>query len=106
MAFFLFPFIADPGAWHLHSEVTEEYAAQMCAEYVDEKTGFWTCPEPKPNHYWDCAVYNLAAADILGIKFWKEAGAVQTKQMKESVQQRQLNMPSRIRTRPSWFYNR
>jgi len=63
----------DPGAWHLHSEVSEDYAAQMCAEYRDER-GQWQCPKHKPNHYWDCSVYALAAADIIGVKFWRPEG--------------------------------
>lgn len=62
---------ADPGAWHLHSEVTEEYARQMCVEYSDK--GLWRCPKNKPNHFWDCSVYGLATAEIIGIKFWKKS---------------------------------
>ena len=61
---------ADPGAWHLHKETTEDYASQMCAEYRDER-GLWQCPKHRPNHFWDCAVYNLAAQDIIQVRFWK-----------------------------------
>lgn len=60
----------DPGAWLLHSECPEEYARQMVSEHRDEK-GRWQCPRGKPNHYWDIAVYFLAAAEILQVKFWK-----------------------------------
>jgi len=63
---------ADPGAWHLHSETTAEYARHMIAEYIDEK-GLWQCPPGRANHYWDCAVYALAAADIIGVKHWQPA---------------------------------
>ena len=65
---------ADPGAWHLHAKTTEEYAKQMCAEFKNDK-GKWECPRNKPNHYWDCGVYSLAAAEIWGVKFWKKPGA-------------------------------
>ncbi|RLB30783.1 MAG: terminase, partial [Deltaproteobacteria bacterium] len=48
---------ADPGAWHLHSETTEEWARQMCAEYINDK-GLWENPAGRANHAWDCSVYN------------------------------------------------
>jgi phage terminase large subunit GpA-like protein len=57
----------DPGAWHLHAEVSDDFARQMCAEFQDER-GFWQCPRSKPNHHWDIATYTMAAADILGLK--------------------------------------
>jgi len=57
----------DPGAYHLHAEVGNDYAKQMCAEYRDER-GWWHCPRHKENHHWDIGVYGLAAADILGVR--------------------------------------
>jgi len=95
----------QPGSINLPKDVSRDFVVHMTAEYKDEK-GFWVQPKYKRCDLWDASVYALAAADILGVKFWKEAGAVQTKKIKEPVQQRQLNMPSRIRTKPSWFYNR
>jgi phage terminase large subunit GpA-like protein len=65
---------ADPGAWHLHSEATEDWARQLCAEYVDDK-GHWVCPDHKANHGWDVSAYNLAAADLLGVKAWTPRAA-------------------------------
>lgn len=59
----------DPGALHLHSMVTEEFAQQLCAEYLDEN-GLWQCPSGKPNHYWDALYMCFVAADVLQIKFW------------------------------------
>lgn len=59
----------DAGAWHLHAEATDEYAAHMVAEYRDDK-GVWQCPSGKPNHYWDCSSMALIAAHILGVKNW------------------------------------
>ncbi len=58
----------DPGAWHLHSETSEDYARQMTAEYKDER-GYWQCPRGKDNHYWDVGVYQLAFAEIAQLKF-------------------------------------
>lgn len=57
----------DPGAFHLHSEATQQYAQHMCAEYKDEK-GLWQCPRGKRNDFWDVSVYGLAAADIVGVQ--------------------------------------
>ena len=61
----------DPGAFLLHAEATEEYARQMCAEYFDEEDSVWLCPKHRANHYWDCEVYGLACADLLGVRHWK-----------------------------------
>jgi phage terminase large subunit GpA-like protein len=65
----------DPGAWHYHSEVSEAWAKGMCAEYKDEKTGYWECPKGAANHSWDVAHYFLIAADILAIKMWERLPA-------------------------------
>lgn len=59
----------DPGAWHLHSEATEEYAQHMCAEYRDDQ-GIWQCRKSSPNHYLDCSLMATVAAYILNIKDW------------------------------------
>lgn len=58
----------DPGAWHLHAETTVEWARQMCAEVIDEKKGIWINPHERPNHGWDCSVYNLVAAMYLRVR--------------------------------------
>ena len=58
---------ADPGAYHMHSECSEAWAEQMCAEYVDARQ-IWVCPKGKPNHAWDVAVYGLCLADFLGAR--------------------------------------
>jgi phage terminase large subunit GpA-like protein len=59
----------DPGAFHLHAEITEEYLSHLCAEYRSEK-GIWEVIRQRENHMLDCEVYALAAADYLGIKHW------------------------------------
>ena len=63
----------DPGAWHYHGEVDEAWAKGMCAEYKDEKTGYWECPKGVDNHSWDVAHYFLIASDILAIKMWAKS---------------------------------
>jgi len=61
---------ADPGAFRLHAETTDEYPQQMIAEYVSEK-GVWECRSGRANHYWDVEYMALAAADILGFRYAK-----------------------------------
>ena len=61
----------DPGAFRLHGETPDEYARQMTSEYRDE-SGIWQSIKGRPNHYWDCEVLALAAADILGIRHWRK----------------------------------
>jgi len=60
---------SDPGAWHMNAETTEEWARQMTAEYVGPK-GFWEQIGNRANHAWDCSAGNLAAAEVLGIRYW------------------------------------
>jgi phage terminase large subunit GpA-like protein len=52
-----------PGGITLHAGVGNDYAAQMCAEYADER-GNWHCPRGKANHHWDIGVYLRAAITI------------------------------------------
>ena len=60
----------DPGGIRLHAQTDSGYARQLCAEYQDER-GWWICPKGKDNHQWDCWVYALAAAEIIGIRNWR-----------------------------------
>jgi len=60
----------DPGAWYFHSETTDEWAAHMVAETLDEEKGIWINPKNRDNHGFDCSVLALVAADIIGIPYW------------------------------------
>jgi phage terminase large subunit GpA-like protein len=60
----------DPGAWHLHAETPEEFAREMCAEYMDERR-MWQCPKGKANHDWDCSMMELVGADVLQLKYFR-----------------------------------
>ncbi len=62
---------ADPGAFHFHKDYGVEWAAMMCAEFVNDK-GVWDCPSHKANHGWDIEVYNMALADVLEVQFWPQ----------------------------------
>lgn len=61
----------DPGAIHLHSEINEEYAAHMCAEYLDDNNN-WQVRSSRANHYWDCDFMALIAAYILKVETWSK----------------------------------
>ena len=101
----------DPGCWNLLNDVSDDYIAQMCAEYRDEK-GFWQTIKNRHNHYWDVGVYNLALADMGGVKF----GRAKTEEKEENQQSsatKKLNHGDRFRTArrkdshlPNWFKNR
>jgi phage terminase large subunit GpA-like protein len=63
----------DPGAFHLHGQLQkeppDEYATQMVSEYYNEEKGIWETFRGRANHYWDCEVLALAAADFMGVKY-------------------------------------
>jgi phage terminase large subunit GpA-like protein len=59
---------ADQGAWHMHSEMSADWALMMVSEFVNDK-GLWECKSGAANHAWDISGYGLAAADLAGLKF-------------------------------------
>lgn len=59
----------DPGAWHLHKDVDDDFARQMVAEYKTDQ-GYWDCPKGKANHEWDCSQMELALVEIAQVKLW------------------------------------
>ncbi|MFH0825278.1 MAG: terminase gpA endonuclease subunit [Pseudomonadota bacterium] len=84
----------DPGAFHAHSEIGEDYAKQMTAEFINDQ-GFWDCPGNRPNHAWDGSYLALAAADILGIQHWGGTKpASQQQQPRHGHPQAQQNYPT------------
>jgi phage terminase large subunit GpA-like protein len=59
----------DPGAWHMSADMPDGWAVQLCAEYKDPD-GHWQCPKGRDNHAWDVSYYQLALADMLGVRHW------------------------------------
>jgi hypothetical protein len=64
----------DPELWQETALVTPEYAKQMASEHKvavrkGQKTEFvWQLvSRGSDNHYWDCGVYQVAAADMLDL---------------------------------------
>lgn len=75
----------DPGAWHLHQEVDEDFAKQMCAEYRSEQ-GVWECPKGKDNHYFDCSTMELALVEIHQVKIWSQTTEIREQKQKQHIQ--------------------
>ena len=80
------------GAWMVYQGCDREYAEQVTAEHkVNIKSGSRTVQRWQQkhshgdNHYLDCAVYELAAADILGVRMLhlQEEAAHQTQKAPE-----------------------
>ena len=83
------------GSWMVHKDIPIEYARQVTAEHkVNIRSGgrviqHWV---PKTqhidNHYLDCAVYSMAAADIMGVRsLHLEAEADETRHPEEQKTQ-------------------
>lgn len=62
----------NPGGMSVHQGVSPDFIKHMTAEYQDEK-GIWRQPGHKRCDLWDCSVYALAAADLLGVRHWTQA---------------------------------
>lgn len=90
----------DPGAWHLHSETTEEWARHMTAEAINPDTGMWECQHQRANHGWDCSVLNLVAAEISGFRYRKPR-----EEKADRSNDKPQPTPQKGR-RPNWFQNR
>ncbi len=54
----------DPGAMYFYADYTEDYAAHLTAEQINDK-GVWENPRGRANHLWDCEVMAMAAYDFL-----------------------------------------
>lgn len=60
----------QPGAWHLHQDVTEDYCRQVVSEARLKKPsgGVVWVPRSRENHYLDCEALAYAAAYMLGVQ--------------------------------------
>jgi len=77
----------------------------MCAEYKDER-GYWICPEGKPNHHWDIAVYGLAGADITRIASRLRPHAPEEHNVATIITQPPAANRPLAGALPGWFRNR
>lgn len=64
----------QPGGWHLAADTEPDYCKQIVAESrLTFAGGRHEWIETGPNHYLDCEVLALAAAQLLGVHLLKEA---------------------------------
>jgi terminase, large subunit len=94
----------DPGCWHYHSQITQDWARQMTVEGINDK-GVWENPQERPNHAWDCATLLLLAHEVLGVAFWPVLEhEVHVEKSKRSLEPNEPITPRRINyARPSWL---
>ena len=86
-----------PGYFHLPADVDGEFLRQLCSEHkaIDRRRGkagrssrtprkAWVLkPGHAANHYWDCAVGNEFAAELLGLRFLPDPNAKRPKAKKK-----------------------
>lgn len=89
-----------PGSFNFHSQVTDDYAKQMCAEFVDDDNT-WKCKSGHANHYWDCEVYAYGAMKIIESQLFKKPPPKKPAQPK-APQTRKAGPASA----PNWFNRR
>ncbi|NCC25410.1 MAG: terminase [Deltaproteobacteria bacterium] len=87
----------NPEAWRFHAETSMKWATMMCAEYRNDK-GLWEQIRGRENHAWDCSVYNLAAAEMLNVRY-SSAPVPEPRPLEEEAQPFD---PRSYRPRPSW----
>lgn len=100
----------QPGAWHVPSDVTDDYCQQVTAEArVTKPSGrvVWVRIR-KDNHYLDCEALNVAAAYSLGLHRIKDRTLPEAEgEPATAPQPRPVNKPPAApQQRPSWMGRR
>lgn len=99
------------GAWMVYEGCDREYAEQVTSEHkVNEKSGSRVVQRWRPkhshidNHYLDCEVYSLAAADILGVRMLHLQVEAERKEQPQRQQEEQQETPEEnwIRANEHW----
>lgn len=99
------------GAWMVYEGCDREYAEQVTSEHkVNEKSGSRIVQRWRPkhshidNHYLDCEVYSLAAADILGVRMLHLQVEAERKEQLQRQQEEQQETPEEnwIRANEHW----
>ncbi len=88
-----------PGALTFHSEISKDFARQICAEFVNDK-GAWECRSGVANHFWDCVVYAFCAAKIIEPLLPAKADPQPKPQVRPESRE---NRPGRA---PGWYQSR
>jgi phage terminase large subunit GpA-like protein len=99
------------GGWRVYKGVSDEYCIQMCSEHKviirDRKTGksheeWRKVTSHASNHYWDCEVAALAAAEMLHVFSWtgqSERKVYQPREKESSF----YGQGKWIERRPNWI---
>lgn len=99
------------GAWMVYEGCDREYAEQVTSEHkVNEKSGSRVVQRWRQkhshidNHYLDCEVYSLAAADILGVRMLHLQVEAERKEQLQRQQEEQQETPEEnwIRANEHW----
>lgn len=99
------------GAWMVYEGCDREYAEQVTSEHkVNEKSGSrivqrWRQKHSHiDNHYLDCEVYSLAAADILGVRMLHLQVEAERKEQLQRQQEERQETPEEnwIRANEHW----
>ena len=99
------------GAWMVYEVCDREYAEQVTSEHkVNEKSGSRIVQRWRPkhshidNHYLDCEVYSLAAADILGVRMLHLQVEAERKEQLQRQQEERQETPEEnwIRANEHW----
>lgn len=99
------------GAWMVYEGCDREYAEQVTSEHkVNEKSGSrivqrWRSKHSHiDNHYLDCEVYSLAAADILGVRMLHLQVEAERKEQLQRQQEERQETPEEnwIRANEHW----
>ena len=97
----------EPGAWHLHEDVGEEYARQIIAEEKRiDRRGKATWHATGANHLLDAEIYAMGAADPQcagGTRVLSKPIYVPTKRMKPPKRQRREVRQQQTYVRPKWL---
>lgn len=97
--------------WYTRDVIDREYAEQVTAEHkVNVKSGSRTIQKWVPkhshidNHYLDCEVYCLAAADILGVRMLHLQVEAERKEQLQRQQEEKQETPEEnwIRANEHW----
>lgn len=80
----------QPGGWHLHEDISEDYCRQIVSEVRTKKDkggGFTWVVKSKMNHFLDCEALAYAAAYMLGIQRVRDnAGEARAKPLPRPAQ--------------------
>ncbi|KAI4444659.1 hypothetical protein C824_001093 [Schaedlerella arabinosiphila] len=98
------------GSWMVYASCDREYAEQVTAEHkVNEKVGTKTIQRWRQkrshadNHFLDCEVYALAAADMMGVRSMHLDTAEEPAEAKKSREETQSEEEAWIRTNEDWI---